>query len=62
MKSRRTLLKMLMALVAGAPLAPRIAAAATAPAAAAAGRNGFFIVNGWVLTRADLEALNIDAL
>ena len=56
---------MVMALVAGAPLAPRIAAAATAPAAAAAGRNGFFngffIVNGWVLTRADLDALNIDA-
>ena len=53
---------MVMTLVVGAPLAPRIAAAATAPAAAAAGRNGFFIVNGWVLTRADLDALNIDAL
>ena len=53
---------MLMVLIVGAPLAPRIAAAATAPAAAAAGRNGFFIVNGWVLTRADLDALKIDAL
>lgn len=62
MESRRSLLKMLAVLVAGAPLAPRIAAAAPAPTVAAAGRSGFFIVNGWVLTRADLEALKLDAL
>lgn len=53
---------MLTALVVGAPLAPRIAAAVAGPAAAATGRNGFVIVNGWVLTRADLDALKIDAL
>lgn len=54
---------MLAALIVGVPLAPRIAAAVAAPAATAAiGRNGFFIVNGWVLTRADLDALKIDAL
>lgn len=29
---------------------------------AAAGSRDFFIVNGWVLTRADLFALGIDAL
>ena len=65
MKDRRDALKMLTAWALALPLAARFAPAAAAPlpgAVAGAGTEGFFIVNGWVLTRADLAALQIDAL
>ena len=56
MQDRRTFLGLLSALAAAFPFAPRSIAAAPA-----AGQD-FVLVNGWVLTRADLNALNIDAL
>ena len=65
MEDRRSTLKMLAAWALALPFAARPAsAAAVAPAAppVSAGAEGFFIVNGWVLTRADLGALQIDAL
>ena len=64
MKDRRDALKMLTAWALALPLAARFAPAAAAPLPGRSpgpGRRGF-IVNGWVLTRADLAALQIDAL
>jgi hypothetical protein len=55
MQNRRSFMKFLTALLSLAlPMAPR---AVAAPVAAA---DDFFIVNGWVLTRADLVAMRID--
>ena len=70
MEDRRSILKILASWALALPLAPSIASglapaaalAATPVARTAAGVDGFFIVNGWVLTRADLDALQIDAL
>ena len=55
MQDRRTFLRLLSASAATLPVAPR--AIAAAPSA----RREFFIVNGWVLTHADLIALDLDA-
>lgn len=57
-QNRRGFLRLLSALAAALPFAPRVAVAAAAPTQP----REFFIVNGWVLTRADLIALNIDAV
>jgi hypothetical protein len=62
MPDRRAVLK--LAAGAAALAAPLAAAAAPTPAApaavppAAARTAAFYLVNGWVLTRADLEALD----
>ena len=58
MEARRLFLKS-MGAVALAPLAGWAAPLAAGPAVIAAG--GVFLVNGWVLTRADLVALGLDA-
>ena len=69
MKDRRSVLRFLASSALALPLVPGLgpravpAAAAAAPVLARpAGAEGFFIVNGWVLTRADLDALRIDAV
>jgi hypothetical protein len=62
MENRRNTLKMLTAWALALPLAARLAPAAAAATPAGAGAEGFVLVNGWELTRADLDALRIDAL
>jgi predicted cobalt transporter CbtA len=70
MQERRDFIKTLASALV-LPLTPATGFAAELPAtpaatpAARAGdfvAGGFFIVNGWVLTRADLAALNLDDL
>ena len=60
--ARRRFLKA-MGAVALAPVlgAGGLAAAAAAPLATAIAAGGVFLVNGWVLTAADLDALGLDA-
>jgi hypothetical protein len=60
MPSRRAVLA-LMASLAGLPLAGPAAAFVAAPGPEVRRYGRFFLVNGWVLTAADLERLGLHA-
>lgn len=60
MQNRRSFLQALTSLVLALPFAPGGAARAAAPPAGEVLSGEFVIVNGWVLTRADLAALKLD--
>ena len=63
MQNRRSFFKALTSFALALPFATGPAArAAAAPAAAVSVAQDFTIVNGWVLTRADLAALGRDDL